>query len=55
MSSIKEMIEEAFEIKNYCDSEYCSDWEASVISEKFRQKYGRNWTEVVDNYTKNFL
>lgn len=53
MSAIKNMIEDALEIKDYCDSEFCSDWEASIKSENFKQQYGRNWTEVIDDYYSN--
>lgn len=43
------MIEEAIEIMKYCDSEYCSDREAQIKSEKFRAKYKRDWTEVIQD------
>lgn len=44
---IKTMIEDALEIKEYCDGEYASDREALYKSEQFKQKYGRNWTEII--------
>lgn len=47
MSMIKTMIEDALEIKEYCDGEYASDREALYKSEQFKQKYGRNWTEII--------
>lgn len=42
------MLKEAIEIRNYCESEYCSDKEAQVISELFKSKYQRSWLEVID-------
>lgn len=41
------MLEEAIAIMKYCDMWYCSDREAQIKAEKFRAKYGRNWTEVI--------
>lgn len=46
------MLEEAIEIMKYCDTEYYSDREAQIKAEKFRVKYGRNWTEVIQNNSR---
>lgn len=43
------MLEEAIEIMKYCDSDYCSDREAQIKSEKFKTKYQRDWTEVIQD------
>lgn len=55
MSYIKQMIDEAFEIKDYCDSEYSSDREVLYKSEQFKQKYGMTWTEVISEYKEDNL
>lgn len=55
MSVIKEMIEEAKEIEKYCNQSYSSDREALQKQENFKQKYHRNWVEVITEFNQNFL
>lgn len=45
---MKQMIEDAKEIEEYCNSFYASDREALYKAEQFKQKYGRTWTGVID-------
>lgn len=43
-----DIITEARQIAELCDSEFASDKELSAISAEFQAKYGCHWTEVLN-------
>lgn len=43
-----DMIIEARQIADLCDSEFASDKELYAISAEFQAKYGCHWTEVLN-------
>lgn len=47
MNELEVMVAEAREIEAFCNSKFASDWELSVRSEKFRVRWGRNWTSCI--------
>lgn len=46
-NELEKMVAEAKDIEAFCNSEYASDWELSIRSEKFKAKWGRNWTSCI--------
>lgn len=45
---MEDMIVEARQIADLCDSDFASDKELSAISAEFQAKYGCHWTEVLN-------
>ena len=43
-----DMITEARQIADLCDSEFASDKEIAAISAEFQAKYDCHWTEVLN-------
>ena len=43
-----DIITEARQIADLCDSEFASDKEIAAISAEFQAKYGCHWTEVLN-------
>ena len=43
-----DIITEARQIADFCDSEFASDKEIAAISAEFQAKYGCHWTEVLN-------
>lgn len=43
------MYERAKEIQDLCDSDFASDKQLKVISEKFYIDFGCHWTEILNN------
>lgn len=46
LASMSPILNEALEIKNLADSEQYSDSHITEMSEKFKAKYGCNWTDL---------
>ena len=46
------LVEDALRIKQFADSEECSDRELEIRANKYKAKWNRDWFVVVDCYER---